>query len=110
MDVLWWIVGAVVLHDGVVVPVTLAAGALLPPRLLRSARGALIATACLTAVALPVLLRPGPRANASVLPSDYGRNLLIALGAVAVVTLARYALKRLLRPSRADPAGRDGSG
>jgi hypothetical protein len=110
LDVLWWLGGAVLLHDGVLVPVTLAVGAFLPPRLRRSARGALVTAACLTAVALPVLLRPGPRANASVLPLDYGRNLLIALGAVTALTVAWHALRRLLRAYRAALAGRDGPG
>jgi hypothetical protein len=97
LDVLWWLLGAVLLHDGVLVPATLAAGALLPPRLRRATRGALNTAACLTAVALPTLLRQGHPANASVLPLDYGRNLVIALGTVAVLTVAWHADRRLLR-------------
>jgi hypothetical protein len=97
LDVLWWLVGAVLLHDGVLVPATLAAGALLPPRLRRSVRGALIIAACLTAVALPTLLRPGRPANASVLPLGYGRNLVIALGTVAVLAVTWHTVRRILR-------------
>jgi hypothetical protein len=97
LDVLWWLLGAVLLHDGVLVPATLAAGALLPPRLRRGTRGALITAACLTAVALPTLLRPGHPANSSVLALDYGRNLVIALGTVAAVALTWQVVRRLLR-------------
>lgn len=107
LSVLWWLGGAVLLHDGVLVPAVLAVGALLPSRLRRAARGALVTAACLTAVALPVLLRPGRPANSSVLPLDYGRNLLIALAAVAAVAAAwhsRHAARRLLgRPRRRPP-------
>jgi hypothetical protein len=101
LDVLWWMIGAVLLHDGVLVPATLAAGALLPPRLRRSVRGTLIVAACVTAVALPPLLRPGRPANASVLPLDYGRNLVIALGAVAALAVTWQAVRRLGRPGSA---------
>jgi hypothetical protein len=110
LAVLWWLGGAVLLHDGVLVPVVLAVGAVLPPRLRRSARGALITAACLTVVALPVLLRPGHPANPSLLPLDYRRNLLVALVAVAAVAAAwhaRHAVRRLLRrPARRRPARR----
>jgi hypothetical protein len=114
LDVLWWLIGAVLLHDGVLVPATLAAGALLPPRLRRATRGALITAACLTAVALPTLLRQGHRANASVLPLDYGRNLVIALGTVAVLTVAWHAGRRVIprarrRCGRRRSIGRPGS-
>lgn len=103
LDVLWWMAGAVLIHDGLLVPVVLGLGALLPPRLRRTSRAGLITAACLTAVALPVLLRPGRPANASVLPLDYGRNLLIALAAVAAISVARHsrhAVRRLLRRPR----------
>ncbi len=88
LDVAWWLAGAVLLHDGVLVPVVLAAGAALRMRgRVRGAlRGGLVTAGCVTAVALPALLRPGPVANPSVLPLDYGRGLLITLAAVAAAT------------------------
>ncbi|WP_405722090.1 hypothetical protein OG607_11245 [Streptomyces sp. NBC_01537] len=97
LDVLVWLLGAVLLHDGVLVPAILAAGAVLSPRLRRATRGALIIAACLTAVALPTLLRPGRPTNASVLPLDYGRNLVIALGTVAVLAVTWHVVRRFLR-------------
>ena len=95
LDVVWWTAGAIALHDGVVAPVVLGIGALIPPGVRPRVRGALVVGACLTAVALPVLVRPGRPANPSVLPLDYGRNLAIALGAVVVVTGVRELVRRV---------------
>ncbi|MCQ4046189.1 hypothetical protein NON19_30135 [Streptomyces rubrisoli] len=105
LDVVWWLAGAVLLHDGVLVPVVLVAGAALRvPRWMRGPlRGGLIAAGCVAAVALPAVLRPGPVANPSVLPLDYGRGLLIATGAVAAAT-AVAAVRSGVR-SRREAAG-----
>ncbi|MFI9722720.1 hypothetical protein ACIHFE_24195 [Streptomyces sp. NPDC052396] len=84
-----WLAGPLIVHDGVIVPLTLLIGwavARLPAR--RTVRGALLVAASLTAVACPVLFRPGRTANPSVLPLDYPRNWLLALGGVAATTLA----------------------
>ncbi|MCM2425350.1 hypothetical protein [Streptomyces sp. RKAG337] len=90
VEVLFWLAGAIVLHDAVLTPVVLAVGAVLarwlPPHIRRPVRAGLITAACLTAVALPFLLRPAATSNPSVLPLDYPRNTLIVLGAVAVLT------------------------
>ncbi|NBM19976.1 hypothetical protein GUY61_31365 [Streptomyces sp. GC420] len=108
LSVLVWLAGGIVLHDAVLAPLVLGAGLLLaslPAR--RTVRGALIVACSLTLVALPPLLRPGRRGNASVLPLDYPRNWLLALTAVAVVTaglvLARRPGRR--RPGRRAPIG-----
>lgn len=106
VDVPLWLAGAIVLHDAVLTPVVLAVGAVLarwlPPHLRRPVRGGLLTAACLTAVALPFLLRPGATANPSVLPLDYPRNLAIALGAVAALTAlaAGWAALRRFRTDR----------
>ncbi|MDN0199262.1 hypothetical protein [Streptomyces sp. S.PNR 29] len=94
--VLVWLGGAVVLHDVVIAPVVLLAGLLLVRGGARGlVRGALLVVGALTAVALPVLLRPGKTANSSVLPLDYPRNWLIALVAAATVTAIRSAVRVL---------------
>ncbi|MGW7257547.1 hypothetical protein [Streptomyces sp. NPDC054834] len=94
-DVLVWLGGAVVLHDVVIAPVVLLVGLLLVRGGVRGpVRGALLVAGALTAVALPVLLRPGRTANSSVLPLDYPRNWLIALVAVATATALRLAVRR----------------
>ena len=95
-DVLVWLGGAVVLHDALIAPLVLSAGLLLVrggPR--GPVRGALIVAGALT-----VLLRPGRRANSSVLPLDYPRNWLIALVAVAGVTALSGAVRRFAHRRR----------
>ncbi|MCX5418275.1 hypothetical protein [Streptomyces sp. NBC_00078] len=100
-DVLVWLGGAVVLHDVVIAPVVLLAGLLLVRGGVRGpVRGALLVVGVLSAVALPVLLRPGRTANSSVLPLDYPRNYLIALAAVATMTATWSAVRALGRRRR----------
>ncbi|GAB7102457.1 hypothetical protein JCM4814A_07710 [Streptomyces phaeofaciens JCM 4814] len=100
-DVVVWLGGAVVLHDALIAPAVLLAGLVLVRGGLRGpVRAALIVAGSLTVVALPVLLRPGPRANSSVLPLDYPRNWLIALAAVAAVTALSTAARRRARRRR----------
>ncbi|MFD7919254.1 hypothetical protein ACFV3R_08530 [Streptomyces sp. NPDC059740] len=103
-----WLAGAVVLHDGVVAPLVLGAGTLLAglregPRAV--VRGALLTGGCVTAVAAPVLLRPGRPANATVLPLDYPADWLLVLAAIAVcaaVLLVGSAARRRGRPTVRD--------
>ncbi|MEC4017901.1 hypothetical protein [Streptomyces sp. H27-D2] len=94
-----WLAGSVVAHDGLIAPLVLGVGlllALLPVS--RGAkgvvRGGLLVAALLTAVALPVLLRPGTP-KASVLPLDYPRNWLITLAATAALTAALLLVRAL---------------
>ncbi|MFE3032173.1 hypothetical protein ACFXKY_11020 [Streptomyces canus] len=99
--VLVWLGGAVALHDVLIAPLVLLAGLLLVRGRVRGpVRGALVVMGALTVVALPVLLRPGRRANASVLPLDYPRNWLIALAVVATVTALVPAVRALTRRRR----------
>ncbi|WP_406302014.1 hypothetical protein OHA61_05610 [Streptomyces sp. NBC_00885] len=101
-EVALWLAGAIVVHDGIVAPLVLGVGLLLAAVPARgTVRGALIVAGCLTAVALPVLLRPGTPKNPTVLPLDYVRNWLLALAAVAVLTgvllAARWIRRRVPR-------------
>src|SRR5262245_10595335 len=78
--VLLWLGGALVLHDALIAPLVLLIGLVLVRGGVRGpVRGALLVAGALTAVALPVLLRPGTPANSSVLPLDYPRNWLLTL-------------------------------
>ncbi|SHM57177.1 hypothetical protein [Actinacidiphila paucisporea] len=99
--VLEWLAAAVVLHDGVLVPLVLCLGALLGARLRRRLRWAFVVAGSLTAAALPVLLAPGPAANPSVRPLDYPRNwavCVLVVGAAAVAWEAwRWAAARRRR-------------
>lgn len=97
-DVLVWMGGALVLHDGIIAPLVLAAGlavAAVPARGL--VRGALLTAGVLVLVTLPLLLRPGTPPNPSALPLPYGRNLLLVLAAVAVAAGAAAATGRWRR-------------
>ncbi|GAB2766241.1 hypothetical protein GCM10027072_76390 [Streptomyces bullii] len=99
--VLVWLGGAVVVHDAVIAPVVLLAGLLLVRGGARGpVRGALLVVGALTAVALPVLLRPGKTANASVLPLDYWRNWLLVLVAALTVTAIWWAVRGVGRGRR----------
>jgi hypothetical protein len=94
-DVLVWLAGAVVLHDGVIAPLVLVAGLLISGLKNRGLlRGTLLTAGCLTLVALPVLLRPLPTANSTVLPLDYVRGLLVSLAVVAALALLLGAARR----------------
>ncbi|MEV5508923.1 hypothetical protein [Streptomyces orinoci] len=100
-----WVVGPLIVHDAVMAPLTLLVGlvvARLPAR--RAVRGGLLVAASLTAVACPVLFRPGPLPNPSVLPLSYARNWLLALGLVAATTLV--AALAGARARRRDRTGR----
>ncbi|MFF9158830.1 hypothetical protein ACF081_01105 [Streptomyces longwoodensis] len=109
---LLWLGGAVVLHDALIAPLVLLVGLVLVRGGARGpVRGALLVAGALTAVALPVLLRPGRTANPSVLPLDYPRNWLIALAAVVVLTgawvgVTRGVARRRHRRARARALGR----
>ncbi|MEU8460306.1 hypothetical protein [Streptomyces sp. NPDC029003] len=98
LDVLVWLGGALVLHDGVIAPLVLCAGLLIAAVPARGAvRGALLTGGALVLVTLPALLRPGAPANPSVLPLPYGRNLLLVLAVVAAVTAAGVLVRRMRR-------------
>nr|WP_236072199.1 hypothetical protein [Streptomyces polyasparticus] len=85
LDVAVWLGGAVVLHDGIIVPVVLGIGLLVGGvRARGTVRGALIVAGSVTAVALPVLLRPGAAANPSVVPLNYLRNWLWMMALLGV--------------------------
>ncbi|MFI1498741.1 hypothetical protein [Streptomyces platensis] len=107
--VLVWLGGAVALHDALIAPLVLLAGLALVRGGVRGGvrgpvRGALTVAGALTVIALPVLLRPGPTANSSVLPLDYWRNWLLAMVAVAVVTALVVAVRGFIRGTTTGPA------
>ncbi|MBT2441992.1 hypothetical protein J7E93_18150 [Streptomyces sp. ISL-36] len=109
-DVGVWLVGALVLHDGVLAPLVLAVGFLVAAGPARGVmRGALVVAGSLVLVTLPLLLRPGPPPNPSALPLPYGRNLLLVLGVVALVA-ASVVLVRRRRRGPDGPASAVGAG
>jgi MFS family permease len=107
-----WLVLALLLHDAVLAPATVLLGLLMGARWRARLRRPFLVAGALTAVALPVLLRPRPTANPSVLPLDYTRGWAVSVGvAVGVAVGAAVcwdAARRVLR-SRG-PSGSRGRG
>lgn len=89
-------------HEAVLMPAVIGAGWLVvragPPWARAAGQGALAVTLALTIIAIPMLVNAGTFPdNPSLLPRDYGRGLLIAVGvtwlaaaAVAVATRQRW--------------------
>jgi len=97
---LTWFVGSALLHDLVIGPVWIGLGWLGARFLPRAARSAVVVGAAvsgfLTLVALPFVLGVGADpANPSFLPREYGRNLLLLVVGVLVVTAVWAAVATL---------------
>jgi hypothetical protein len=102
--------GAVLIaHDGILVPLTIAVGAVVgrfaPLRLRAPIRAALLVGLAVTIVAFPLVLARGRAAdNPSLLPLPYGRGLLEIYGligltaATAIAVRARRARRAHLQP------------
>ncbi|MFD7278436.1 hypothetical protein ACFV80_15645 [Streptomyces sp. NPDC059862] len=103
-----WLGGAVVLHDGLLVPTVLLLGLLISRarRLRPILRGALLTGGCLTLIALPLLLRPGRPANPTVLPRDYWVSWSMALALTLAVAVPVAWVLRCRRSRRQRRAGR----
>jgi hypothetical protein len=97
----FWLVAALVLHDGVLSPVLVGIGwvlaRVLPPRARSYVQAALVVAGLITVIALPMIYRQGTQpASKAILRQDYTTNLMIALGLIAVVTVLLY-LARVVR-------------
>ena len=87
-----FLVAVLVAHDAILLPIAIAVGALLtrfaPTRHRGILRAALIVSAIVSAVALPLVLGRGRRPDIpSALPLNYPRGLLIVLGAIWTVVV-----------------------
>jgi hypothetical protein len=82
-----WFGGAAVAHDAILAPLVLLAGVALR-RTRWAVRAAAIVAGTVTLATLPTVLALGRRAdNPSILPLDYGRNLLLVLAALVLAAL-----------------------
>jgi hypothetical protein len=95
-----WMVVAVVLHDGVVAPLTAGVGVVLtrvPPRARRYVQGVLIAGALITVIAIPLIRRRNTQPEIkAILLRDYAGNLALLLGLTVAVGVVLY-LARVVR-------------
>jgi hypothetical protein len=98
-----WLIAAVILHDGILVPTTMVIGFVLTnvfkPRMRRYVQGALVASGLITIIAIPLIDRRGSQPAVKALEQqNYGLHLAVlvalvfgmaALGYVAQVVLYR---------------------
>jgi hypothetical protein len=100
-----WFLGALIIHDGVVALGVFGASLVLRRRFrsgtLAIIQGALVIGALFTAVVVPEILKKNiGTANATLLPLNYGVNLLVFYGVLVVLTAmalgvhARFARTR----------------
>lgn len=99
-----WLVGAVVIHDGVLSPAVLGVGWALhrwvPVRARQYVQAGLIAGGLITVVAIPMILQQGAEpASKALLRQNFGGNLTLLLGVVAAASLVLYAA-RVARDTR----------
>lgn len=92
-----WMVGIVVIHDGLLSPLVVGVGWLLaravPPSGRRYLQAALVVGGLITIVAIPLIARRGTQPPAkALLLQNYGANLAILLGLVAALNLAAYVV------------------
>lgn len=107
-----WLIGALVLHDGLLSPVVGGIGwaiaHVVPPRARRFLQPGLIVGALITVIALPEIYRRNTQpASKGILRQNYSSNLAIALGIITVVMIAAYAVQLIRdRPAGDTPAAR----
>jgi hypothetical protein len=103
-----WLVAALIIHDGILSPAVVAVGWLLrthvPDRGRRYLQGALIVTGSATVIALPMIYLRGSQPEVkALLLRDYGLNLTLIVGAVAVCSMLLYAVR--VARDRTSPPG-----
>jgi hypothetical protein len=102
-----WLLGALVIHDGLLSPLVVGVGALVtrfvPPRARGVLQGALVVAAAVTVIALPLIHREGSQPPVkAILRQDYAANLGVLIGLIAAGAVLLYAV-RVLRDRQRDP-------
>ena len=93
-----WLIGALVIHDGVLSPIVVGVGwaisRVVPPRGRRYLQAALIIGAVVTVIAIPMIYRRDsqPKSKA-ILQQDFGGNLALLPRTVAALTLQYYRVR-----------------
>ena len=98
-----WLIAALVVHDGILSPLLLAVGSVLarmPARARAVLQGALVSGGLVTVIALPMVHRAYSQpASKAILQQDYTANLGILLALVAAGAVAVYVVQ-LVRARR----------
>ncbi len=98
-----WLIGALVIHDGILSPAVVAVGwavsRVTPPRARRYLQAGLIMAAIVTVIAIPMIYRRDsqPKSKA-ILQQNFGVNLTVLLALIAAGTLIAYAVAAARRP------------
>jgi hypothetical protein len=93
-----WLIVALLIHDGLVSPAVVVVGwalrRLVPKRARRYLQAALIMSAIVTVIAVPMIYRANRQPpSKAILRQNFGTNLGLLLAAVAVATLIAYAVE-----------------
>lgn len=103
-----WLLAALVIHQGVLSPAVLAVGAALrslPDRARGFVQAALIMVGAVTVIAIPLIIRQFSQpAGKAMLLQQYGINLALLVGIIALGTLIAYAIR--VARDRSSSAGR----
>jgi hypothetical protein len=100
-----WLIGALLVHDGIIAPIVIGIGYLLskvvPPRARVYVQGGLIVGGLVSSIGLLLIWRKGKNGSAALtlLQQDYRSNLLILLALIAVGAAAAYGVS-LVRSNR----------
>lgn len=103
-----WLIGALVIHDGILSPLVVsvgwAIGRVMPPRARRYVQFGLVAAGLVTVIALPLIYREGSQpAVKALLVQNYGGGLTLLLGLIAAASLIAYAAHVASDRSRRTP-------
>ena len=93
-----WLIGAVVIHDGIMSPAVVAVGWFLArtvrPRARRYLQGFLVVGGLMTVIAVPLMLRKDTQpVSKAMLLQSYGANLTLLLALAAALSLLLYAIR-----------------
>jgi hypothetical protein len=93
-----WLIGALIIHDGLLSPAVIGVGAALrryvPDRGRRFLQFGLIMAAMVTVIAVPMIYRANTQPPAkALLLQDFGINLTVLLAAIGGGTLIAYAVR-----------------
>ena len=93
-----WLIGALIIHDGLLSPAVVGVGAALrryvPDRGRRYLQFGLIMAAMVTVIAVPMIYRAHTQPPAkALLLQDFGINLTVLLTAIGGATLIGYAIR-----------------